>query len=216
MDRQVLAWARRLAHRMLHDAVLTPLGAGRPVDAGVWEGFYRDGRTAEFETSGEMTRYGQVAAYAGAAGRDAAILDVGCGAGHLVGPLRRFGYTSYLGIDYAPAAVRAAEALEDASTSFAVADFELWGVTGTYDVIIFNESLAYARRPAAVLRRFARHLTGRGMLVVSNYRTGNHRSLWRQIDGHFATVHSTTVGAADKVWDIRALRGHARPAPVAP
>jgi 2-polyprenyl-3-methyl-5-hydroxy-6-metoxy-1,4-benzoquinol methylase len=216
MGHYVLTWARRLAHRMLQDAVLTPLGAGRPVDAGVWQRFYSDGRTAEFETSGEMTRYAQVAAYAGHVGRDAAILDVGCGAGHLVGPLRRFGYARYLGIDYAAPAVRAAAALEDASTSFAVADFEDWSVTGTFDVIVFNESLAYARRPAAVLRRFAGHLTGRGMLVVSNYRIGNHRSLWRRIDGHFTTVQSTTVRAADKVWDIRVLRGHARPTQAGP
>jgi 2-polyprenyl-3-methyl-5-hydroxy-6-metoxy-1,4-benzoquinol methylase len=202
---RVMARARRLAYQVLHDKVLTPLGAGRPVDARVWQRFYGDGRSAWLATSEEAPRYAQVAAYAGRFGREAAILDVGCGTGLLVGHLRSSGYGRYLGLDYAPAAIATATPLEDASTSFAVGNLEDWLVPGLFDVIVFNESLLYARRPVAVLQRFACQLTERGVLVVSNYRTGNYRSLWRNVDRHFTTVEATTLRVSDKAWDIRVL-----------
>ena len=74
--------------------------------------------------------------------RDAAIVDLGCGAGDLVRAARTAGYTDITGIDRAPSQVRLAEALDidgicEGDLLDAIADFadESYDVIVTFDVL---------------------------------------------------------------------------------
>src|SRR5207249_1056043 len=85
---------------------------------------------------------------------------------------------TYLGIDLSSEAVEKAKSRGIKNARFKVADFEQWTPEENFDVVIFNESLSYARRPVDVLVRYAGLLDEDGFLIVSLCRYGNHGIIW--------------------------------------
>lgn len=144
-----------------------------------------------------------------------AVLDVGCGTGRLAKLLASRPALRYLGIDWAPTALRRARGRRVPGARFRLADFETWVPGERYAAVVFCESANYARRPVATLRRFAGALTPRGVLVVSLYRDrrGRWRGFWRRAARVFDVVEATVVrNRAGSTWDVRLLRPRGRPA----
>ena len=77
----------------------------------------------------------------------ARILDVGCGEGPLLEPLRQLGVGRYLGIDVAETVIERAQKLADRNTRFLAADAESYTTDERFDAIVFNESLYYFEDP---------------------------------------------------------------------
>jgi len=202
----------RLAHfvdRLLQKFVLRPIGYGHPVPKEALDAEYREGHWDHFNAPSEAPRYDALVGLVGALfPENPAILDVGCGSGQLAERLRLRRFEQYLGVDLSSEGVRLARALQLPRMDFVEGDFETWRPTGTFDVIVFNESAGYARDPARVLAGFSRHLRPGGLIVVSQFRFGNHRAMWRRIERTAEVVRAVaaTAGAGGPVWDIRALR----------
>jgi len=141
-----------------------------------------------------------------------AVLDIGCGYGLLLEVLSPFGFESYLGIDWSSEAIKRAEPLVTAKAKFEVADFEKWEAPRSFDLIVFNESLYYAKRPVDVLLRYSRLLNENGLMIVSIFRTGLRRAIWKSLDKYFAVIHSTMVkNPRGQISDVRILQLRARP-----
>ncbi len=67
--------------------------------------------------------------------------------------------------------------------------------------------MIYARDPASSLAAFAAHLTPGSQLLVSHFRSGNYRALWRGIAPLFFVARAAiSADERRQVWDIRALR----------
>lgn len=92
--------------------------------------------------------------------RDAAILDVGCGAGHLLDRLAGVGYTGLLGIDpFIPIDTTSQQGVP-------ILRRDISAMQGQFDLIMFNHSLEHVQTPRAALADACRLLTPDGICVV--------------------------------------------------
>ncbi|MCK8458451.1 class I SAM-dependent methyltransferase [Sphingomonas faeni] len=92
--------------------------------------------------------------------RDAAILDVGCGAGHFLNRLADIGYTNLLGIDpFIPSDMRSTGGVP-------ILRREVSELDGRFDLVMFNHSLEHVEAPRDVLASASRLLTPNGQCVV--------------------------------------------------
>ncbi len=92
--------------------------------------------------------------------RNAKILDVGCGAGHLLDRLVDVGYTNLLGIDpFIPADTHSAAGVP-------ILRREIDAMDGQFDLVMFNHSLEHVEAPRDVLASAARLLSPTGRCVV--------------------------------------------------
>lgn len=207
--RTVSAFARRALRHLHFRLVSAPRGRGRVIPKTTWDGDYRLGVWDHLDSLDEMAHYAVIAGYVAAPElADApAVLDVGCGRGILYHHLRRVRLDRYVGVDLSSEALVDARRRAGGGASFEQADFESWEVPRRFDFVVFNESLYYARDPAATLTRYGTCLTAGGYLIVSIYRNGHEKPLWRSIERHASAVHGTTVdNGRGGVWDIRVLR----------
>ena len=139
-----------------------------------------------------------IAAYARHLKPDAAVLDVGCGAGVLHSILHREGYRRYVGIDLSPTAIQSASALADARTQFLVADVSAFRTEERFDLIILNEVLYCFPDPGAVLDTLARLLREGGIFIVSMSRAGFRDALakqkiWRELRGKYGLIEEISL-----------------------
>lgn len=196
-----------LLARLRHKLLLEPAGYGRPIPAAVADGEYRSGAWAHFDQPPEQPRQVATIEYIRQCHPQPAVLDIGCGSGHLARLLQPHPFRRYVGLDFSPEALTRARALGLRGCEFVQGDFETWRPAGKFDVIVFSESVGYARDPGAVVAAFLPWLEAGGALVVSYYRSGNWAALWRRIERHAGVFASTTVtNDHGQTWDIKLLR----------
>jgi SAM-dependent methyltransferase len=200
----------KLKERLLQKFVRDPAGYGRPVPAAAFDREYQSGSWDHFNSFAELPR---TLILAGAIHHcfpsAPAVLDIGCGNGRLAQALAHYPFGRYLGVDLSPEAVTRARALALPRMEFIEGDFETWRPAGTFDAIVFNESIGYARDPAATFAAFAPHLKPAGNFFVSLFQSGNSTAQWRRIDRACTTRETVTVDAGRKTWDVRVLQPRA-------
>jgi SAM-dependent methyltransferase len=203
------SWSRALrrhAYTLWH----APRGIGRsPQAATEWDREYCDGKWRKLDSTEQLGHYALIAAYVHQlfAASPPSIVDVGCGHGRLHQLLRRHPYRSYVGLDLSAAAIaEAAQATTCDKTRFEVADFTTWTPPSRHDVIIFNESIYYARDPIAQLERYAAHLNDGGVLVLSIVQSSMNAGIARRIRSRFPTLHCSTVrNEHGETWQVTVI-----------
>ncbi|PYT05794.1 MAG: hypothetical protein DMF49_13060 [Acidobacteria bacterium] len=198
------AWPRRFYRALM----IRLRASGTPFSKDVWEAQYRRGH---WDSLGSIDHTGHnmiIADYVQHINDSPSILDVGCGTGLLLRLLTRFGFKRYHGIDLSAEAISTASSLRIENAILEVADFEQWRPPpNQFDVIIFNESLYYTRRPASVLLEYSNALDEKGVMIVSMFRARHIPYIWWRLDRHFAVMNSTRLkNDKGEVWDIRVLR----------
>ncbi|MFV0308293.1 MAG: class I SAM-dependent methyltransferase, partial [Desertimonas sp.] len=115
------------------------------------------------------------------------MLDVGCGDGVLWRRLDDAGAAprTYLGVDISAAAIETAPQ-RGAGVEFRALDYDTAAdqIEDRFDVVVFNESLAYFRSPAGTLQQaFDRHLRPGGVVLVSLWDQPAYGddALWRRL-----------------------------------
>lgn len=114
-------------------------------------------------------------------GPDAAILDVGSGAGHLLVDMENWGFTNLTGVDpYIPADV-------EPTRSVRLLKREIGDVSGSFDLVMMHHAFEHMADPEAVLREVARLLPpGRSLLirvpVAGKYAWREYGADWVQLD----------------------------------
>lgn len=155
-------------------------------DKGLWEGLKGLNELARFSVIVGYIKYlkpGQPE-----------ILEIGCGEGLLQQRLQSPNYGRYVGSDISDSAIQNAQAQADEKCTYLVADMDKYQPTGTFDLIIFNESIYYSRHPLETLQRFATHLKANGLLIVTINDHKHSDELWRSIkDGFELLDEATTV-----------------------
>jgi 2-polyprenyl-6-hydroxyphenyl methylase/3-demethylubiquinone-9 3-methyltransferase len=193
---------------------LGPRGRGRPAAASAWDSQYRTGHWDNFTTTAEMPRYAIIGAYIRSQPVAPSVLDVGCGYGQLVTHFEASSVRRYLGIDLSSAAIDRANLHARPNVSFAVGDFAGWRPDTTFDLIVFNDTLYYAKHPVDVLERFADMLEDGGSLIVAMYRHRNTMVIWKDIARRFASIDSVEVrNGKGELTDIRVLKPLRPPRP---
>jgi SAM-dependent methyltransferase len=199
--------ATRLFSAVRRRLIDDPRGLGHPVPAEVFDRDYAAGRWDLLFADEEAPRNQMVADLIASVAPQPAVLDVGCGSGRLAQLLAPSRPARYVGVDLSSAALQRAQALGLGGCEFVRGDFETWHPTERFDVVVFNESIGYARDPAATVNRFFGSLNAPGVLVVSYYRSGNYTAIWRRIAGIAETSREVVVRSdRGATWDIKLLR----------
>jgi len=180
-----------------------------------WDEDYRRGGLARIEGDAELPRHLLVAGLARHYAPGASILDVGCGTGGLLVPLRSAfaGRTlRYVGLDLSPVALEQAAARHDQLASgtsertaveFVQRSFDEYRPHETFDAVIFSESLYYAPNPGETIRRYADSLSDGGIVVVSMWRRPSRHRVWRALARALRErSRSRLVVPRRPAWDI--------------
>ncbi len=137
------------------------------------------------------------------------ILEVGCGKAVMLRHMPPGSFRSFTGIDISKVAIAASQLFETERVRFLLADMHSFTPGEQYDVIAFNESLYYARDPAAVFARYLPFLRDGGCLIVSAFQNKYTAGLWPALDRQLAPVNVVEVSDRDHVWKIK-LYQHAK------
>ncbi|OQP61076.1 hypothetical protein A3860_04990 [Niastella vici] len=151
-----------------------------------WNDQYRKGMWDYLNDDLEAQRYDAIIQAVQAYGRNGYILEVGCGEGILQSRMPPGSYSSYLGIDISEVAIKKAGRLCDQTTQYVRADMETYIPKSRFDVIIFNESLYYAREPVKLLVQYAHFLKQGGHMILSIYDTEENRRLLNSIGMNYS------------------------------
>lgn len=198
--RGILRWCFYLAFRARR-------GYGLPKSKERWEHLYSTGHWDYLDSTAELPHYMVAVGYTREFSERPSVLDLGCGHGRVLELLRVYPIGRYLGLDLSEEAIRRAGHLARSDAEFVVGDFEHFVPPQRYDVILFNECLAYARDPADVMRRYAGALTPGGVIVVSMCYNWWQFPIWTSLVKDFATLHRTAVtNEKGQTWHVRVLR----------
>jgi len=203
--------AARLFSAVRRRLIDNPRGLGHPVPAEVFDRDYAAGRWDLLFADEEMPRNRAVADLIAGVTPHPTVLDIGCGSGRLAQLLAPVGPARYVGVDLSSAALQRAQALGLSGCEFVRGDFETWLPTERFDVVVFNESIGYARDPAATVRRFFGCLISPLGFIVSYYRSGNYTAIWRRIAGVAETNRAVVIRSErGAIWDIKLLQPRSR------
>ena len=195
--------SERLARRVLAWEQATGRGDA-PAPKETWEAEYRLGKWELMRD--ELARYSVIAAWVHHLSPGGSVLDVGAGEGLLVDHLRPLGYSRYVGIDLAEAAVEQAQARADEKTRFVTADAETYQPEGRWDVIVLNECIYYFADPLATAARYKAFLAPGGALVVSTFRSRRADAIGRRLLEAHALVEETRISTCKGTWVVRVLQ----------
>jgi len=183
------------------------------VDAAVWDDQYNAGGWDFLTGILDASRHAVVAEWREQLKPGGAILEIGCGTGHLCRVMRRCGYERYLGVDISKTAIAQAEAeLADAQTHFVVGDAATMAFEGQFDTIVINEALNYFVGPKEFLRRLHANLLPDGILIISmaqcDLRDGLSKlAIWRQIAPDHTLIQEVSLHRRPwPIWIIKAMR----------
>lgn len=209
MARHVPTWlGYRGYYRFLYDSG-SPLarrlddrfGFSRTSSRQTWDAQYARGA---WDCLGELTEQAHTAVLAGyitSLKPSGAILDVGCGEGHLLRLLRRPPEARYVGLDISDVAItRASAAHGNPCTTFVTADASTWHPDDRFDVIVWNESLYYFAEQTRLLRRFATCLAPNGLFITSLFRGTKADAVLRRLKQQYALVDETRVSNRRGIW----------------
>jgi SAM-dependent methyltransferase len=177
------------------------------VPKGVADAQYATGAWRHFHEFPELARQAVIVVTVSQLHQNPAVLDVGCGSGKLAELFQPYPVRRYLGVDFSTEGIRLARALGLKGCEFVEGDFETWRPRETFDVIIFSECLGYAQDPGALTAAFLPFLNPGGHMVISHFRFGHWRALWRRAAPHMRLIESTTLTNARKqTWDVKVLQ----------
>jgi SAM-dependent methyltransferase len=208
-DRQLGNRIRYLWYLIAGASTLPALRLGREW----WESDYEHGGLARIEGDVELPRHLLVAGLVRRYAPGGAVLDVGCGSGGLIAPLRdSFGgiESRYVGLDLSTRALdMAAGRVRDLGESDAFTaelvqgSFDEYEPRATFDAVIFSESLYYAPDPLRTVQRFLGALRQGGIVVVTMWRRPSRRRVWRALRGELPERSRCRVTVPRRpAWDI--------------
>ena len=182
-----------------------------------WEARFAAGDWAHLGSLAEAPRFALIAGFVHRIAGRGAVLDAGCGEGHLYQYLDSSRIV-YYGFDLSATAIANAHRLYPGGR-FGVSTIEAFEppLGGRYDVIVFNESLQYIRAPFETVDRYSATLNPSGLTIISTFQNPSEdssaRILSRKIDaaievGRYRVVTSAEVtnGENGLRWRVTALR----------
>ncbi len=170
-----------------------------------WNSQYRKGIWNYLNDSLEIERYESVLKMLRKYAYKGSLFEVGCGEGILQSRMRTKNYSCYLGIDISEIAIKKAARFANKNTIYRRADMEKYVPDKRFDVILFNESLYYAKAPVKILGKYARFLNPTGYIIISIFETVENRLLLDSIESTYPVVESAVSTNERGSWFCLAI-----------
>lgn len=194
----------KLVTRLYDRLWRAPQGLGVPISATAWDRAFASGKWEYLRSMSEVAHYSAIHGYAAAVKSPASIIDIGCGPGILRSCFREEEITRYTGVDVSSEAIRMCGECHFPSSQFIVADFDEY-MPEVHDIVIFNESIGYARDPAATFRRYWAVLPIGGACIISMHKYGTRSwASWRRIERCTKPIYTTRlINEKQQAWDVK-------------
>jgi SAM-dependent methyltransferase len=200
-------FGQKLLHFLDYTLVRAPRGYGKPVPKDALDREYRTGSWDHFFSPDELPRNMVVLGAVIAPGPSPSVLDLGCGSGRMASLLAPYRPRRYLGVDLSSEGLARARRLGLPGFEFAEGNYETWRTQETFDAVLFNECLGYARDPAKVAAAFVPQVRPGGRMIISHFRFGNHRAVWRRLTAVLRVLDEASVtNSRGQTWDIKTLQ----------
>lgn len=170
-----------------------------------WNHQYLTGFWEGLKAPTEHARFGAIVALIERWKSNAAILEIGCGEGLLQQKLPASAYRRLVGVDLSDVAIERAKQQATAQTHYLVADMEVFDPYDTFDVVVFTESLNYARSPVQTLHRYEAFLKPEGILVVSMFESKHIPEIWNSLAADFTFADQIITQNERGTWHCRVL-----------
>jgi len=135
----------------------------------IWNKEFGEGKWNFIDNTAEDCVYPPLEKYA----CKGSILDLGCGPGNTANELSLTSYSTYLGVDISEAALskatdRTVMSGRSEKNRFAIGDFLAYEPEGSFDVILFRESMYHVPigKIKPLLYKYSGHLSNRGVFMV--------------------------------------------------
>jgi len=131
------------------------------------------------------------------------LLLMGCGGASILASLSDSHLVRVIGVDLSGEAIQVASRFTSETVSFEQQDMMVCRVDGTFDVILFSESLYYLRedRQVQLLRRLSSQLKSDGVFVVTQAHLSRHNSLLDRLSDQFDVLENHRMGPSDR-WVV--------------
>jgi 2-polyprenyl-6-hydroxyphenyl methylase/3-demethylubiquinone-9 3-methyltransferase len=172
-----------------------------PVSPTKWEAQYAAGAWDYLGDLKELGRYSVVAGYIRFLKPGGAVLNVGCGAGTLLGGLDESAYSRFVGIDISETAIRKASSRSSGKAAFVCADAETYQPGESFDVIVFNETLYYFEAPLECCRRYESFLRKDGIVITCLYGlSARARGIQSQLTARYPSLDEVVIRNDPHYW----------------
>ena len=118
-------------------------------------------------TLAELGRYSLIVGFSRYFCTNGRILDLGCGEGILQDKFSTADYSHYTGVDFSDVAIENVNKQARPNSTYLVGDLNKLTIEGTFDVIIYNESLNYLSNPKEAVTKLFSNLKPGGVFIVS-------------------------------------------------
>lgn len=117
------------------------------------------------------------------------LLAIGCGTNPLGRAMSRASYSSFVGVDISPAAIKLAENHSPYAQTFYVSDMLDFRTEATFETIVFSESLYFipdhAKNIVPLLNYWRHRLAPNGNIVVTTVDPDRYSLMVQLIEDHF-------------------------------
>jgi len=146
----------------------------RPIEN--WDEMFIAGEWDYLGGLNEVPRFALIAGYIHRHAEQSAVLDAGCGQGHLLSYLDRSRVT-YHGFDLSETAIaNAIRHYPDARFTVATLESFERSAGERYDAIVFNEVIPHVALPLEAIDRFSGMLKPKGLIIISTYQSPDENS----------------------------------------
>ena len=190
------------AHRLFPEKITST-----EFSQGTWDMQFAAGKWEYLSDLSELSRYSIITGYVHHFNTNAAVLDVGCGAGILFSQLKNFPISKYKGIDLSSKAIELACENHQSKEIFINADGKSFTDNERYDIVIFNESLYYFDDCLPVLSHYQCLLNTNGIFIVSMVLDTKSDSQWAEIDKAYRIIDAVTIKNRTGItWTCKVLK----------
>lgn len=170
---------------------------------------YTNGRWDQLRDLAELGRYSLIVGYTKYFANGGNIIDLGCGEGILQEKYNPTDYSHFTGVDFSDVAIENVKQRNIPNSTWLVGDLNKLTITGTYDAIIYNESLNYLSDPEEAVIKLFPQLSADGVFIISlvDKHGKEQRRLWDMLDSILQLVERNKVTNLEgNSWTVQVYR----------
>jgi len=189
---------------ILYQKLLWRYAFGNRVSRSIWEKQFSSGVWDYLYSDKEKQHYQIITSYVEHYGSTPSLLDIGCGQGVLYHYIKEnSNLVKYSGIDISKQAIEIGKK-DFPEANFYQADFDREKLNGKFDIVVFNETLYYFKRPLKTIENVIKYnLNANGHIIISMCDYIGHDVIWQKLEKRYTPLKKDVVeNQVGQKWKI--------------